>query len=181
MTAWLAGSGLDTVANRTRLDTPWLAGRARVPVVECRLVTSAVDLATHLGIRRAVFVAEQRVFIGSDHDHHDDDPATLHVLGLVDGVPAGTVRLFPLRATGPGEPDWQGDRLAVLAPFRSAGLGAPLVRFAVTTAAALGGRRMLAHVQPPNRIFFRRLGWTQHGEPETYVGRPHLRMDIDLR
>jgi len=39
---------------------------------------------------------------------------------------------------------------------------------------------MVAHVQPPNRTFFRRLGWSQRGEPEIYVGLPHLRMEIDL-
>jgi putative N-acetyltransferase (TIGR04045 family) len=145
--------------------------------IECRLVEDATDLAAHREIRRAVFVAEQHVFADSDADGRDASPGTLHVLGLVDGVPAGSVRLFPLDADG----DWQGDRLAVLPPFRTSGLGAPLVRFAVATAAALGGRRMIAHVQPPNRTFFRRLGWTQRGEPELYVGIPHLLMDIDLR
>lgn len=180
MTAWLAG-GIDTLAVEPgRVDTHWLAGLRAVPRLECVLVGSAADLAAHRAIRHAVFVAEQRVFDGSDHDAHDDDPATLHVLGRVDGVPAGTVRLFPLRGAGPGGPDWQGDRLAVLPQFRNAGLGAPLVRFAVATAGALGGRRMLAHVQPPNRTFFRRLGWAQHGGPEVYVGLPHLRMEIEL-
>jgi len=149
--------------------------------LDCRLVHGAADLAAHREIRRAVFVAEQRVFADSDADRHDAGPRTLHVLGLVGGVPAGTVRLFPLSVPGPGCGDWQGDRLAVLPPFRSAGLGAPLVRFAVTTAAARGGRRMIAHVQPPNETFFRRLGWRRRGEPELYVGLPHLLMDIDLR
>lgn len=180
MTAWLAGGGTTVLPSPIRVDTPWLAGR-RVHRVECRLVSGTDDLVAHLAVRRAVFVDEQQVFARSDHDHHDDDPATLHVLGLVDGVPAGTVRLFPLPGAGPGEPDWQGDRLAVLPPYRSAGLGAPLVRFAVAAAGAYGGRRMLAHVQPPNRTFFRRLGWSQQGAPEIYVGLPHLRMEIALR
>ena len=38
---------------------------------------------------------------------------------------------------------------------------------------------MIAHVQPSNGAFFRRLGWNQLGE-ELYVGLPHLLMDIDL-
>jgi putative N-acetyltransferase (TIGR04045 family) len=149
------------------------------PAVACRLVTGPADLAVHAGIRRAVFVAEQGVFTGSDADVHDTDPRTLHVLGLVDGEPAGAVRLFPLDAAAPHR-DWQGDRLAVLPAFRTSGLGAPLVRFAVATAAARGGRRMIAHVQPTNEAFFRRLGWTRRGEPELYVGLPHLLMDIEL-
>ena len=145
----------------------------------CQVVDSSAELRAHLAIRRAVFVAEQGVFVDSDADARDSDPATLHVLGLVDGVPAGTVRLFPLDPAVPGG-GWQGDRLAVLPGYRASGLGAPLVRFAVATAGALGGRTMIAHVQPANRTFFRRLGWVQRGEPELYVGLPHLLMDIEL-
>ena len=53
------------------------------------------------------------------------------------GLPVGVVRLYPLDDQGL----WLGDRLAVLAPHRAHGLGAPLVRFAVATAGALGGHR----------------------------------------
>ncbi|MFB9385042.1 MSMEG_0567/Sll0786 family nitrogen starvation N-acetyltransferase [Pseudonocardia petroleophila] len=146
------------------------------PQVSCRLTDGdAADLAAHHAVRHAVFVEEQGIFAASDRDVHDDDPATLHVLGLVDGEPAGTVRLFPL-----GDGLWQGDRLAVLTAHRTSGLGAPLVRFAVATAGAAGGRRMVAHIQPPNERFFLRLGWTRVGGVETYVGHPHLRMEIAL-
>jgi putative N-acetyltransferase (TIGR04045 family) len=144
--------------------------------VACRLAGSAGDLAAHHRVRHAVFVAEQAIFPGSDRDDRDDDPDTLHVLGLVDGEPAGTVRLYPLHGGL-----WQGDRLAVLPAHRTSGLGAPLVRFAVATAGALGGERMVAHVQPPNERFFVHLGWTRRGDVELYVGHPHLRMDIALQ
>lgn len=147
--------------------------------VECRVVTGAGELAAHHAIRNAVFVAEQGIFIPSDRDARDDSASTIHVVGLVAGRPAGTVRLFPLDPDDPGG-DWQGDRLAVLPEHRTRSLGAPLVRFAVATAGRLGGRRMVAHVQPPNRGFFLRLGWRQVGEPELYVGIPHLLMDIGL-
>jgi putative N-acetyltransferase (TIGR04045 family) len=148
-------------------------------VMLCRLARDAAELATHHKIRRSVFVDEQAVFAGSDRDVRDAAAGTLHVLGFVDGVPAGAVRLFPLDPCDPSG-DWQGDRLAVLPEYRAMGLGRPLVRFAVDTATAMGGRRMVAHVQPQNRTFFLRLGWTQCGEPELYVGIPHLRMEIDL-
>jgi predicted N-acetyltransferase YhbS len=68
----------------------------------------------------------------------------------------------------------------VLPEFRARSLGAPLVRFAVATAGRLGGRRMIAHIQPGNREFFLRLGWRQVGGHELYVGIPHLLMDIEL-
>jgi putative N-acetyltransferase (TIGR04045 family) len=141
----------------------------------CRLVTHDADLAAHHAVRRSVFVEEQHVFAGSDLDGWDDDPTTLHVVGLVDGRPAGSVRLYPL-----GDGDWKGDRLAVLPGSRAGRLGASLVRFAVARAAERGGARMIALVQAPNEVFFRRLGWSRL-EALDYVGLPHVRMEIGLR
>lgn len=145
--------------------------------VSCRLVTGSDELAAHRRIRHEVFVDEQSIFADSDQDLHDLHPATLFVLGHVGGRPAGTVRLFPLDDDGLL---WQGDRLAVRPVHRAAGLGAPLVRFAVATAAARGGSRMIAHIQVANERFFTRLGWSRRSGPEAYLGHPHLLMDITL-
>lgn len=139
----------------------------------CRPVADAVELALHHRIRRVVFVEEQGLFAHDDRDEHDDDPATVHVLGLVGGEPAGTVRLYPL-----GGRRWKGDRLAVLPDQRHAGIGAPLVRFAVATAAERGGSRMDATVQEVNTAFFLRLGWTCVGGPYAHLGVPHRSMTI---
>lgn len=149
---------------------------AGTPIV-CRRVRSPGERADHLAARQQVFVDEQAVFSESDTDSHDQDASTIALLGYWHGVFAGTVRLFVLdRAAG----HWQGDRLAVLPPYRSCGLGAPLVRCAVGTAAALGGRRMTAHIQPAQVAFFRRLGWTEVGETEIYAGLVHQAMGITL-
>jgi putative N-acetyltransferase (TIGR04045 family) len=151
----------------------------------CRAVFTAEELAVHFRIRRQVFVIEQGLFrdadgsgSGWDRDVHDEDPATVHVVGLSDGVPCGTVRLYPVPEV-PGR--WKGDRLAVLDDHRSHGLGAPLVRFAVATAAARGGREMEAYIQPANVTFFERLGWRPIGGLVSYAGIAHQRMLIDLR
>lgn len=143
---------------------------------DCRLVADAAETAEHHRIRRAVFVTEQAIFDGTDLDAHDARPDVLQVVAWIDELAAGVVRLFPLDAEGA----WQGDRLAVLPGFRAARVGAPLVRFAVATATARGGTRMVAHVQRDNRRFFERLGWTARGD-EIYAGRPHVIMDIALR
>lgn len=150
------------------------------PPIHCRPVAGPDEAALHHRIRHEVFVVEQAVFAGSDGDAHDGSPSTVKVLAWTasaDGAwePGGAVRLYPLE---PGI--WQGDRLAVLPPFRAWNLGGPLVRFAVDTAAALGGIEMLAHVQAANVRFFERLGWRRRGEPEVYVGLPHQLMAIDL-
>lgn len=143
----------------------------------CRVVADAAERALHMAIRRAVFVDEQNLFGVSDADEHDREPTTLHVLGFWAGEAAGAVRLYPLAQPG----WWKGDRLAVLAPFRSHGIGAPLVRFAVGTASRLGGVVMVAQIQPANVAFFERLGWYRVGDPALYVGRPHQQMAIDLQ
>jgi putative N-acetyltransferase (TIGR04045 family) len=144
-------------------------------LITCEPARSAADIAFHHAIRHQVFVIEQAIFAGSDTDSHDDDPAVIRVLGRCDGVAAGSVRLFELE---PGR--WQGDRLAVLAPYRVLGLGAPLVRCAVALAGAAGGSTMVAHIQLPNVGFFTRLGWHPDGAVEIYAGRPHQPMAIAL-
>lgn len=156
--------------------TAWLA---------CRAVATRGELEAHFRIRHRVFVVEQGLFRstdgadgGSDRDIHDDDPATVHVVGLFDGVACGTVRLYPVPEV-PGR--WKGDRLAVLDGHRHHGLGPPLVRFAVATAAARGGREMEAYIQPANVTFFEWLGWRPVGGLVTYAGIPHQRMLIDPR
>jgi len=153
----------------------------------CHAVSTAQELAAHFRIRHQVFVVEQGLFLntgsgdgagaGHDRDAHDDDPATVHVVGLADGVACGTVRLYPLPEV-PGA--WKGDRLAVLNGHRRLGLGAPLVRFAVATAAMRGGREMEAYIQPANVAFFEWLGWRRVGGLVTYAGIPHQRMLIGL-
>lgn len=145
--------------------------------IACGPVRSPADAAEHHRIRRAVFVEEQGIFAGTDVDEHDADERTHRVLGRVDDAPAGTVRLYPL---DPEAATWQGDRLAVLPGFRAHGLGAPLVRYAVATAAALGGRVMLAHTQVANVRFFEYLGWRADGDIELYYGHPHVLMRIPL-
>lgn len=119
---------------------------------------------------------EQGLFAESDLDAHDADPETVHLIGLVDGTPAGTVRLWPR-----GDGSWKGDRLAVVREQRRAGLGRPLVRLAVRTATELGGTRMHAKVQTANVRFFQALGWASEGGPSDYLGVPHQHMTIELR
>jgi len=151
---------------------------ATTSLLACRAVATPEELAAHFRIRHQVFVVEQGLFGGSsgwDRDVHDDDPETVHVVGLSDGVPCGTVRLYPV----PGVPGrWKGDRLAVLDGHRHSGLGAPLVRFAVATAGDRGGREMEAYIQPANVRFFEWLGWRPTGGLVTYAGIPHQRMLI---
>jgi len=150
---------------------------ARVGVC-CTIVDTPAAAEHHHRIRAEVFVAEQAVFYGDDLDERDREPTTIKVVAFWDDTAAGTVRLFP---TSDDATQWQGDRLAVLMPFRRHRVGGPLVDFAVRTAAQRGGHRMAAHIQVPNVRFFEALGWTSSGPIEIYAGLPHQPMAIDVR
>jgi len=155
------------------------ASRPAAAALDCHAAVTEAERCAHFRIRHQVFVIEQGLFGGSggdDIDAHDDDPATIHVIGLAGEAICGTVRLYPI---GPGG-RWKGDRLAVLASCRHLGLGAPLVRFATGSAARLGGQEMEAFIQPANVAFFRWLGWRRAGDLVDYAGIPHQRMLIDL-
>jgi putative N-acetyltransferase (TIGR04045 family) len=149
---------------------------ARHDPVSCQLTASQPELDLHLQLRHEVFVREQGLFQGTDRDSHDDNPTTLHVLGLCGRVATGAVRLYPLDEPG----RWKGDRLAVLSTFRKLAVGAALVRFAVRTAGERSGEIVVAYVQVQNVAFFEHLGWYRVGEPLDYVGRPHQQMAIKL-
>lgn len=158
---------------------PSAASLSRSPAsrLVCRQAASAAEVADHFAMRHRIFVDEQAIFAESDLDLHDRDTSAVPLIGYCDGVAAGTVRLFAL---DPADGIWQGDRLAVLAPYRTRGLGAPLVRCAVATAAVLGGRLMSAHIQLANVRFFQRLGWEACGDREIYAGLVHQPMSIEL-
>ena len=163
---------------------------AATQLLTCDAVATEAERCAHFRIRHQVFVIEQGMFGGSyggvggtggdDTDVHDDDPATIHVIGRAAETICGTVRLYPLGPEAGADGRWKGDRLAVLDSYRHLGLGAPLVRFAVSSAARLGGREMEAFIQPANVAFFRWLGWRRTGDLVDYAGLPHQRMLIDL-
>lgn len=143
----------------------------------CLIASGPEELDIHMRIREQIFVVEQKFFVETERDDHDDDPATLHILGLCGSVAGGAVRVYPLAEPG----RWKGDRLAVLPEFRNVLMGAKLVRFAVRTAGELGGEVMIAHVQPQNVRFFRHLGWHREGELVEFHGHPHQLMAIPLQ
>lgn len=139
-----------------------------------RLAASKAELASHMAVREQIFVDEQRLFDGTDRDPWDG--SALHAVALFGDEIVGAVRLYALDEAGL----WKGDRLAVLPGARRTSAARDLVRFAVTTAEALGGTLMLAQVQAGNVRFFERLGWESMGAPFQYRGVPHRRMSIGL-
>jgi putative N-acetyltransferase (TIGR04045 family) len=144
--------------------------------IHVRAAQLAHERAGHFAVRHEVFVRDQRLFAHTDVDEHDDHPSTVHLVGEVDGLIVGAVRIHETACPH----RWQGDRLAVRRQHRASHLAIDLVQVAVGTAAALGGTVMEAHVQVPNVRFFEYLGWQKVGLREIYVGAPHQPMTFDL-
>ncbi|UMG93010.1 MSMEG_0568 family radical SAM protein [Nocardioides sp. TF02-7] len=120
---------------------------------------SPADLAAYHRLRREVFVDEQHLFEGSDHDAVDDDPRTRVLLARAPGGEVlGGVRIHPM--TGPDLGWWRGSRLVVGRGARMLmGVGATLVRAACAAAEQAGALRFDATVQARNERMFTRLGW----------------------
>jgi len=158
-------------------DVPVLTGAPRVqeaPAWAIR-VADAADLLAYRSIRREVFVGEQGLFAGTDHDDVDDDPRTVVlVAATAAGDVLGGVRLAPATARDIGW--WTGGRLVVRRGARQAGgIGSALVRAACREAVARGVVRFEATVQERNEPLFRHLGWERWGST-TIAGAPHVRM-----
>jgi putative N-acetyltransferase (TIGR04045 family) len=140
-------------------------------------------------LRRAVFCAEQGIFVGDDLDVIDAKAQLIIALSCVGGMSdqvVGTVRIHQSSEDHDSEDHetdsniWWGSRLAVHPAFRQQGrLGATLIRLAVTSAHARGCQLFLAHVQNQNESMFRRLHWKTLKE-EVLHGRPHQLMEADL-
>lgn len=137
------------------------------------LATAPSHLAGAYALRHQVFCVEQRLFV-TDQDAIDAVSTTIVAVADGDAV-IGTVRIHE------AEPLlWFGSRLAVAPAWRRrAGLGAALIRAAVSTAHARGCRRFLAHVQVQNVNMFEALHWQALGTC-TLHGLQHALMQADL-
>jgi AIR synthase-related protein len=176
-------------------DRSTVAGLAPFEITPAQ---DAADLAEYRRLRRAVFVDEQELFDGSDHDDVDDDPRTVVLLARDRaGALLGGVRLHPASRGGPDLGWWYGSRLAVAPASRNGAggrlrtpgskssgvirtdagypVGPALIRSACAYAEAAGVLRFEATVQQAAERMFRRLGWVTIG-PATVAGRPHALM-----
>jgi predicted GNAT family N-acyltransferase len=144
-----------------------------------RLATSAEDLAAAYGIRHMVFVLEQGVPVELERDERDGSAD--HLVAVVDHQGAGAVRLVVEPAGFEGVDAALGPvghlgRLAVLAPARSAGLGAQLVRAVERRAAERGLAVVYLGSQTHAVGFYTRLGYAAYGQEFDDAGLPHRHM-----
>jgi putative N-acetyltransferase (TIGR04045 family) len=136
--------------------------------------SGAAELDAYRRLRRDTFVAEQGLFVGSDHDDVDDDPRTVVLVARsADGTVLGGVRLSPCTATDLGW--WAGSRLVVSSDARTSGVGPALVRAACAHAESHGVLRFDATVQKQHENLFSKLGWIRRSDL-ILAGAPHVAM-----
>ncbi|WP_072804935.1 MSMEG_0567/sll0787 family protein [Rhodococcoides yunnanense] len=167
--------GTQVTARASLPDPAGLSGTVASPsaflIQPC---SGAVELESYRAMRRDIFVAEQGLFAGTDHDDVDDDPrAVVLIARASDGTVLGGVRLAPCTTIDLGW--WAGSRLVVSAAARTSGVGPALVRAACAYAENQGVLRFDATVQKQNERLFTTLGWIRRADIEIH-GASHVAM-----
>ncbi len=126
-------------------------------------------------IRDAVFIQEQGIPAALEHDAAD--VTAVHAVAFNRlGLALGTGRL--LAAT---DGACKLGRMAVLASVRGAGIGKPLLAALVQTARLRGDSEVMLHAQASAVDFYRRAGFTAHGQAFEEAGIAHQAMALSLR
>jgi YbgC/YbaW family acyl-CoA thioester hydrolase len=121
-------------------------------------------------IRDAVFVQEQGIDAGLEHDGQDGQ--AVHALAVNRmGLPIGTGRLLMVE---PGVAKI--GRMAVLASVRSAGVGRQLLDALLAAASEKGARMVVLNAQADAVKFYERAGFTLDGSPFVEAGIAHQAM-----
>lgn len=125
------------------------------------------DLETCLALRRLVFMQEQGV---SEADEIDGlDPECLHLLAMVDAVPAGTARIYLEGSTA------KIGRVCVLQEYRGKGLGAALIGKAIDVSIGKATQAKLG-AQTHALDFYAQFGFVATGPVYDDAGIPHRDM-----
>lgn len=136
------------------------------------------EIEQSFALRKRVFCAEQGIFADDDRDGIDQHAQVLVAIANHGGwheKVVGTVRIHQDK-----EMHWWGSRLAVDRDFRSTlGLGAVLIKLAVSSANGMGCKQFLAQVQKRNEPLFKRLKW-QSKFDISVMNQPHVMMEADL-
>jgi predicted GNAT family N-acyltransferase len=122
-------------------------------------------------VRESVFVVEQNIPVELEWD--GIDPECMHALATDDrGVAIGTGRLLP---------DGHIGRMAVLAEWRSRGVGRAILEALVEEARRRGFAEAMLNAQSYASGFYAKSGFEVVGDEFTEAGIPHVAMARTLR
>jgi predicted GNAT family N-acyltransferase len=120
-------------------------------------------------IRRSVFTKEQHIDPDMDFDGRDHD--AVHVLIIVNGEYVGTGRMLS---------DGHIGRLAVLKEYRGKGFGAEIVKSLIEEAKKRKLKKVNLGAQRYAVGFYKKLGFSEYGEPYIEVNIEHLLMERSI-
>ncbi len=124
----------------------------KLPKVTVTTVSTADGLAKAMALRAAVFMAEQDCPYEEEFD--DNDFCSSHLIALVDGEPAATIRIRYFA-------DWvKLERLAVLPRFRKTAAKDEIIHAAFELARRKGYRQAYGHSQKRLVKFWERYGFS---------------------
>jgi predicted GNAT family N-acyltransferase len=121
-----------------------------------------------MALRHEVFVDEQKVPPEIEADEFD--PTATHVIALLDGDLAGTLRLLFLTE------HVKIGRVAVRASARGRGIASAMMHHAMDLARARGETRFYLTAQTDKLALYEKLGFVAYGEEFEDGGMPHLAM-----
>lgn len=119
-------------------------------------------------VRRDVFIKEQ----GFPYDYDEKDEVSSHFVMFEGGKAVAACRVFESEHKG----EFILGRLAVLKNHRGQGKGGEMVRCALESIAAVGGKSLVLHSQMHSVGFYEKLGFETYGEVEDDAGAPHIWM-----
>jgi len=138
-----------------------------------KLVASDRELKDAFDVRRQVFAEEQGISEDLVFDDHDDE--ALHIV-VKDGERViGTARVLFL-----DDNQAKLERMAILKPFRSKGIGKRIISFLKGELASRQVEQVVLHAQYGVVAFYRSCGFEECGLPFWEAGMKHIRMQKQL-
>ena len=133
--------------------------------INIRIANWNTDKDGLVRIRRRVFIEEQHVPENMEWDQYDD--SSTHFLVTLDNNVIATARL---------KTDGQIGRMAVLAEYRSKGIGSKLLQFVLLTALQQKQKKVYLHAQVSAISFYEKHGFTTCGDIFFEADIPHREM-----
>jgi predicted GNAT family N-acyltransferase len=133
-------------------------------------VTNEAGLQEAFRIRREVFVEEQGVPLADEFDHYESQAEHILVFHEAEEAPVGTARLRVVDGWAKLE------RICLLAPYRSNGLGSVIISTLEAMAAEQGLPDAKLHGQKQAEGFYQKLGYETKSPVFMEDGIPHVIM-----
>lgn len=138
-------------------------------MIEVLVASTQQQREDAFAVRIAVFVDEQQ--IPAEEELDELDAVAVHCVGYEDGTPIAAGRLLLADSHA------KIGRMAVLAPYRRAGIGAQVLEALEREGVARGVRHFKLSAQLHARSFYERCGYVALGDVYGEVDIPHIAME----